>query len=253
MRYRKDNNKNPFFHVKNKIIANDFPDIADALENPNGLLAIGGNLNEARLLSAYKKGIFPWYNEGEPIMWWSPNPRCILKPKKIHVSRSLKKCLRKKEFQITFNKNFTDVINQCSLRKKKTSSSITSNDTWITVEIKNAFINLHKLGYAHSVECWFNKQLVGGLYGIAMGKIFFGESMFSLVPNASKISLVYLAKCLQEMKFQLIDCQVKSDHLLTLGAKLIRRKKFSKILDNHCDYNKTVLRYKKNENNYETS
>ena len=242
MQNYKDNNKNPLYLVKNKIIANDFPEITDALKKPNGLLAIGGDLDETKLLSAYKKGIFPWYNEGDPIMWWSPNPRCILKPKKIHLSHSLKKNLRKKKFQITFNKNYTNVINQCSInRNQKTNSNLSKNNTWITEDIKKAFIGLHRSGYAHSVECWHNNELVGGLYGIAMGKIFFGESMFSRMPDASKIALVYLAKRLDEINFQLIDCQVKSDHLLTLGAKLIKRKKFSKILNNYCDYNKTVL------------
>ena len=174
MQNYKDNNKNPLYLVKNKIIANDFPEITDALKKPNGLLAIGGDLDETKLLSAYKKGIFPWYNEGDPIMWWSPNPRCILKPKKIHLSHSLKKNLRKKKFQITFNKNYTNVINQCSInRNQKTNSNLSKNNTWITEDIKKAFIGLHRSGYAHSVECWHNNELVGGLYGIAMGKIFF--------------------------------------------------------------------------------
>ena len=241
MRNRKDNNK-PLYLVKNNKIANDFPDIADALKNPNGLLAIGGDLDEIRILNAYKKGIFPWYNEGEPIMWWSPNPRCILKPHKIHISHSLRKCLAKKLFKITYNKNFISVINQCSANRNHGSSpNQFFNDTWITPNIKKAFIALNKLGYAHSVECWYNSELVGGLYGIAMGKIFFGESMFSRMPNTSKITLVHLAQRLEEMKFKLIDCQVKSDHLLTLGAKLIKRKKFSKILADYCDYSKTVF------------
>ena len=175
-------------------------------------------------------------------MWWSPNPRCILKPHKIHISHSLRKCLRKKLFKITYNKNFINVISQCSAnRDRKPSSNQFFNDTWITPNIKKAFISLHESGYAHSVECWYNSELVGGLYGIAMGKIFFGESMFSRMSNTSKITLVHLAKRLEEMNFKLIDCQVKSDHLLTLGAKQIKRKKFSKILDDYCNYSKTVF------------
>ena len=160
------NKKKLLYLVKNKKMAIDFPDITDALKNPNGLLAIGGDLDETRLLSAYQKGIFPWFNEGQPILWWAPNPRCILKPNKIHISHSLKKCLRKNQFQITYNKSFENVINQFSINRNK------NNDTWITADMKKAFINLHKTGYAHSVECWHNKELVGGLYGIAMGKIF---------------------------------------------------------------------------------
>tara|TARA_B100000029_G_scaffold254775_1_gene251573 strand:- start:2401 stop:3132 length:732 start_codon:yes stop_codon:yes gene_type:complete len=239
---RKDNKKKPLYHVKKNKIANDFPDITDALKNPNGLLAIGGDLNKIILLNAYKKGIFPWYSEGEPIMWWSPNPRCILKPYKIHISHSLKKSLRKKLFEITFNKNFIDVINECSAKRNHESrSNLAVNDTWITSDVKKAFISLHKSGYAHSVECWYNGELVGGLYGIAMGKIFFGESMFSRMSNTSKITLIYLAKRLKEMNFKLIDCQVKSNHLITLGAQLIKRKKFSKILAVYCDYSKSVF------------
>ena len=229
------NKKKLLYLVKNKKMAIDFPDITDALKNPNGLLAIGGDLDETRLLNAYQKGIFPWYNEGEPILWWAPNPRCILKPNKIHISHSLKKCLRKNQFQITYNKNFTNVISQCSVNRNK------DNDTWLTTDMKKAFINLHKSGYAHSVECWHNKELVGGLYGIAMGKIFFGESMFSRMPNTSKITLVHLAKRLEEMSFQLIDCQIKSKHLQTLGAQMITRNQFTKFLKDFCNFEKILL------------
>ena len=229
------NKKKLLYLVKNKKMAIDFPDITDALKNPNGLLAIGGDLDETRLLSAYQKGIFPWYNEGEPILWWAPNPRCILKPNKIHISHSLKKCLRKNQFQITYNRNFANVINQCSVNRNK------DNDTWLTADMKKAFINLHKSGYAHSVECWHNKELVGGLYGIAMGKIFFGESMFSRMSNTSKITLVHLAEQLKEMNFQLIDCQINSKHLQTLGAQLITRNQFTKFLKDFCNFKKILL------------
>ena len=229
------NKKKLLYLVKNKKMAIDFPDITDALNNPNGLLAIGGDLSETRLLSAYQKGIFPWFNEDQPILWWSPNPRCILKPNKIHISHSLKKCLRKNQYQITYNKNFANVINQCSVNRNK------DNDTWLTTDMKKAFINLHKLGYAHSVECWHNNKLIGGLYGIAMGKIFFGESMFSRISNASKITLVHLGKRLEEMNFQLIDCQINSKHLQTLGAQLITRNQFTKCLKDSCNFKKILL------------
>jgi len=229
------NKKKLLYLVKNKKMAVDFPDITDALKNPNGLLAIGGDLGETRLLSAYQKGIFPWYNEGEPILWWAPNPRCILKPNKIHISHSLKKCLRKNQFQITYNRNFANVISQCSVNRNK------DNDTWLTSDMKKAFINLHKSGYAHSVECWHNKELVGGLYGIAMGKIFFGESMFSRMSNTSKITLVHLVERLKEMNFQLIDCQINSKHLQTLGAQLITRNQFTKLLKDFCNFKKILL------------
>ena len=229
------NKKKLLYLVKNKKMAVNFPDITDALKNPNGLLAIGGDLDETRLLNAYQKGIFPWFNEGQPILWWTPNPRCILKPNKIHISHSLKRCLRKNKFQITYNKNFANVISQCSINRNK------DNDTWLTPDMKKAFINLHKSGYAHSVECWHNKELVGGLYGIAMGKIFFGESMFSRMSNTSKITLVHLAKRLEEMNFQLIDCQISSKHLQTLGAELITRNQFTKFLKDFCNFKKILL------------
>jgi len=230
----KNNNKKLLYLVKKKKMAEDFPDICDSLENPNGLLAIGGTLSEKKLLCAYKKGIFPWYNEGQPILWWSPNPRCVIKPNELHISHSLKKCLKKRHFKITFNHDFKNVINECSVNR-------TNNDTWLTNDMKFAFTHLHNSGYAHSIECWNNTKLVGGLYGIAMGKIFFGESMFSRESNASKIALVYLSRRLEKMKFQFIDCQVSSNHLLTLGARLIERNKFSKVLDNYCNYSKAVF------------
>ena len=229
------NNKKLLYHVKTKIMAEDFPTVFDSLENPNGLLAIGCSLSEKKLLCAYKKGIFPWYNEGQPILWWSPNPRCVLRPNDLHISHSLKKRLNKKQFKITYNHDFKKVINECSVNRE-------NNDTWLTNDMKIAFTHLHNSGYAHSVECWKNTKLVGGLYGIAMGKIFFGESMFSKESDASKISLVYLSRRLEEMKFQFIDCQVSSNHLLTLGAYLIERKEFSRVLDAYCDYSKTVLK-----------
>ena len=228
------NNNNSLYLAKEKKMVKDFPDVNCSLNNPNGLLAIGGDLSINRLLAAYKKGIFPWFNEGQPILWWSPNPRCVMKPNEMHISRSLSKHLRSKKFIITYNQNFKNVINECS-------SNRNNNDTWLTNSMIEAYINLHNSGYAHSVECWHDQKLVGGLYGVAMGKIFFGESMFSKESDASKISLVYLSRRLCEMRFKIIDCQISSDHLLKLGAKLISRKKFTKILINYCNLNKTAF------------
>lgn len=201
-----------------------FPNVELALTDPDGLLAVGGELSTARLLNAYRHGIFPWYEEDQPILWWSPNPRCVLYPEKIHVSRSLKKTLRKMQFKVTFDTAFNDVIFHCA------NLRIDQDGTWITPDILTAFQQLHELGIAHSVEVWElanNKlQLVGGLYGIAMGKVFFGESMFSRRTDASKIALYHLCQQLQAWGFNLIDCQVDSEHLQSLGTKTLPRTKF---------------------------
>lgn len=221
------------YWVKENIFSSGFPAINDALRDPDGLLAIGGDLSEERLLHAYKNGIFPWFNDGQPIMWWSPDPRCILLPDEIKISRSLTKNLRQDKFKITYDTTFTEVLDACAASRKGI------DDTWITSNIKKAYFNLFKSGYAHSVECWANEKLVGGLYGLAMGKIFFGESMFSLESNASKVALIHLTQQLDKMNFKLIDCQVHSEHLKTLGAKPIQRELFVNILNEHCDYKKT--------------
>ena len=216
------------YWVKDNIIANDFPDINRALKEPDGLLAIGGDLRPERLIDAYRRGIFPWNNSGQPVLWWSPDPRWILYPQKIRISRSLKKILNKGMFKITFNRDFSNVINMCAAPRHD------CNDTWITEEILDNFIKLHQMGYAHSVECWYQGELVGGLYGIAMGKVFFGESMFSKVSNASKIALVYLAETLSTFDFEIIDCQVYTKHLESLGAIPIPRNTFAEILHKYC-------------------
>jgi leucyl/phenylalanyl-tRNA---protein transferase len=226
---------NKLYCVKDNLLATDFPAVNKSLRDPDGLLAIGGDLSESRLLDAYKKGIFPWFNEGQPIMWWSPDPRCVLCPNEIKVSRSLTKYYRQKKFKITYNTAFTKILEGCAAARKGV------HDTWITNEIKLAYFNLFKLGYAHSVECWRDNKLVGGLYGIAMGKIFFGESMFSNESNASKIALVHLAQQLDSMNFKLIDCQVHSTHLQTLGAKPMKRESFIHILENYCNDDKTIF------------
>ena len=220
--------------IKNKRMSNSFPNQEDALDNPNGLLAIGGDLSEKRLLNAYQKGIFPWFNLGQPILWWSPNPRCVLIPKYFHISRTLRRKLNNNIFSITYNKEFKKVMHECSINR-------VDDNTWITPSIKHAFFNLYKSGYAHSVECWENKKLVGGLYGVVMGKIFFGESMYSRVSDASKILLAHLMDRLESLNFRLLDCQIESDHLKSLGAQLFPRKKFNKILNNHCNLDKTYF------------
>jgi leucyl/phenylalanyl-tRNA---protein transferase len=230
--YQQGSNK--LYWVKDNQLATDFPDVKAALRDPDGLLAIGGDLSEKRLLNAYQNGIFPWYNEGQPILWWSPDPRCILEPHEIKISRSLAKRLRKDQFKVTFNAAFPEVIEACAGTRKGI------NDTWITNDIKLAYLNLFKQGYAHSVECWQESRLVGGLYGIAMGKIFFGESMFSHVSDASKVAFVKLAQNLDKMNFRLIDCQVHSPHLQSLGAKPIHRDLFIQMLENYCNFEKIV-------------
>jgi leucyl/phenylalanyl-tRNA---protein transferase len=226
---------NQLYWVEDNLLATDFPPVDKALRDPDGLLAIGGNLSEGRLLDAYKKGIFPWFNEGQPVMWWSPDPRCILLPEEIKISRSLGKTIRQNKYTITYDTCFIEVVNECASARKGIE------DTWITEDIKQSYTHLHKLGYAHSVECWHDEKLVGGLYGIAMGKIFFGESMFSREPNASKVALVHLSQQLTDKQFKLIDCQVHSQHLQSLGAKPIHRELFIQLLHNYCNDDKTTF------------
>jgi len=188
-------------------------------------LAIGGDLSPERLLFAYSNGIFPWYHESEPILWWSPDPRMVLYPEKIKISNSLKKIIRNKGFKVEFDRNFKKVIDYCSKVERKGQKG-----TWITNEMKEAYLLLHKLGYAHSVEVYLDDEIVGGLYGVAIGGIFFGESMFHLVPNASKVALVKLGNFLKKMNFDIIDCQQSTPHLARMGAFEISRKKFLDIL-----------------------
>ena len=212
------------YWVAENVISTEFPPVDSALRSPAGLLAIGGDLDEERLLSAYQQGIFPWYNHGQPVMWWSPDPRCVFEPDNIHISRSLCKTLRKKKFTVTLNKDFARVIGGCAAPR------IDHDETWISHDIIQAYTSLHRNGYAHSVECWIDEQLAGGLYGVAIDKIFFGESMFSRVSDASKVALIHLARFLSSQSFRLIDCQIYSDHLARLGAKKISRKQFCQVL-----------------------
>ena len=208
-----------------------FPDIELALAEPDGLLAVGGDLSIERLTSAYQQGIFPWYSEGQPILWWSPDPRMVLEPKDIKVSRSLAKTMRKQEFKITFDQNFRDVITACS--ESRLEKGKVQDETWILDEMIEAYVQLHEAGFAHSVECWHKNKIVGGLYGIAIGKVFFGESMFSRISDASKIAFVALAKQLEKWDFKLIDCQVYTSHLESLGAGMISRNQFITLLEEY--------------------
>lgn len=203
----------------------DFPPSSLAAEEPNGLLAVGGDLSSARLLEAYRQGIFPWYEEGQPILWWSPSPRTVLYPERIHCSSSMRKWMRRCPWQVAIDRNFAAVINHCSGPRAK------ADGTWITSSMKHAYCTLHELGFAHSVEIYEGESLVGGIYGIALGSIFYGESMFSVKTNASKLALIVLARFLKANGFYLIDCQVASKHLFTLGAEDITRPQFEAILD----------------------
>ncbi len=228
-------NANELFWVKDNLLATEFPPVDNALRDPDGLLAIGGELTNKRILEAYKRGIFPWFNNGQPVMWWSPDPRCILIPDEIKISRSLAKRIKNNKFKITYNTVFSDVIDACAASRDGIL------DTWITYDIKQSYSSLHKLGYAHSVECWSDEQLVGGLYGLAMGKVFFGESMFSRATDASKVALAHLCQQLVNKKFRLIDCQVHSKHLQSLGAKPVKRESFIHLLNNFCNDDKTTF------------
>lgn len=204
-----------------------FPAIEDALTEPDGLLAAGGDLSPERLISAYKRGIFPWFDDHQPFLWWSPSPRCVMFPEEIHISKSLAKTIRKNRFEVSFDRDFNAVICACSDTRAEREG------TWITEEMIDAYCELHQLGIAHSVECWLDGELVGGLYGLSIGKIFFGESMFSTASDASKVAYVALAKQLQAWDFALIDCQVSNSHLLSLGAKTIGRADFKQYLNKY--------------------
>jgi len=204
-----------------------FPPVDHA--TPEGLLAAGGDLSVPRLLEAYRQGIFPWYSAGQPILWWSPDPRAVLFPDKIKISRSLKKTLRKDQFRVTADQAFRQVMLACAGPRKGETG------TWITEEMVEAYCQLHEYGYAHSIETWMDGKLVGGLYGIGIGRVFFGESMFSRVNDASKVATVYLCRQLDAWGFELIDCQIASPHLFTLGAEEISRNQFRKLLTKGID------------------
>ncbi|HQC29224.1 MAG TPA: leucyl/phenylalanyl-tRNA--protein transferase [Methylotenera sp.] len=199
----------------------DFPPLNHALSEPNGLIAIGGDLSLSRLLNAYQHGIFPWFSEGEPILWWSPNPRMVLFPDELKISNSLKKTLKNKPFEVRFNTAFRQVISACSHTTRADQPG-----TWITQGIIDAYCALHDAGYAISAECWQNNTLVGGCYGVKIGKMFYGESMFHHVTDASKVAFVHLVQQLKSQGVGLIDCQMKTAHLARFGAKEIPRDAF---------------------------
>lgn len=200
-----------------------FPPIESASEE--GIIAFGGDLHPKRLLKAYQSGIFPWYTEGEPIIWYSPNPRMVLFPSEVKISKSMRKILRDSLFEVTYNQNFEKVIRFC-----KTVERIDQGGTWITDDLEKSMLALHQKGWAKSVEVWQDKKLVGGLYGIDLGNLFCGDSMFSLVSNASKVAFIFLANKLEAENYTLIDCQVYNDHLASLGAVVMERDQFKKYL-----------------------
>ncbi len=209
-----------------------FPPLDTALRQPNGLLAVGGDLTPQRLLSAYSQGIFPWFSEGDPILWWSPDPRMVLFPAELKISRSLAKTLRNKIYEVRFDSAFDAVVEACAGPRHGESG------TWIVPSMQEAYSRLHALGYAHSVETWVDGQLAGGLYGVAIGKMFYGESMFTRVNDGSKIALVHLVRQLAAAGFGMIDCQMETEHLASLGARPIPRREFAQRLSGliDCDH-----------------
>ena len=197
----------------------DFPNPTSAAKDPDGLLAVGGNLAPSTILNAYSMGIFPWYNDQDPILWWSPSIRCVIYPDQLHISKSLKKYIRKHPFSVTIDRSFHQVIRACAERGN-------SRDTWITSDMISAYTELHSLGHAHSLEVWENKRLIGGIYGLAVGAVFCGESMFSHATNGSKIAMLYLCQHLDAKGFKLLDCQLANEHLLTMGGQTMKRGDF---------------------------
>jgi leucyl/phenylalanyl-tRNA--protein transferase len=201
-----------------------FPDTYEALEVPQGLLAAGGDLSPTRLINAYRNGIFPWYNQDEPILWWSPAPRCVIYPDQVHISRRLRRHYNQGEFRISADQAFEQVIRACAESRQD------NEGTWISPDMIEAYCRLHTLGIAHSVEVWQADELVGGIYGLALGAVFFGESMYSRVTDASKVALVALCKQLQAWQFTLLDCQVSNPHLKSMGSLEIKRQEFQQHL-----------------------
>jgi leucyl/phenylalanyl-tRNA--protein transferase len=205
------------------------PDARLAMQHPNGLVAAGGRLSPDWLLHAYRHGIFPWYEEGQPILWWSPDPRAVLWPDRLHLSRSLRKTVRRARFEISSDRAFRSVVEACAEPRSYTDA------TWITAEMARAYTRLYRLGWAHSFEAWQNGELVGGLYGVAIGRVFFGESMFSRVSDSSKVAFAAAVPYLAQLGIELIDCQISSTHLTSLGATDIDRVRFLGLLDQLCE------------------
>lgn len=207
----------------------DFPPLETALDHPDGLLAVGGDLTPSRIMIAYRRGIFPWYSDDQPILWWSPSERLVLFPEQLKLSLSLRKTIRKQKFTLTMDQHFRQVITQCAAPRR------TQKTSWITPEMLEAYCQLHQHGFAHSVETWYNGELVGGLYGIALGKVFFGESMFALMNDASKVAFAHFVKQIQCWGYKMIDCQVRTEHLKSFGAAEIPRPIYRDLLDHLCD------------------
>ena len=214
-----------------------FPEIESAFDIPDGLLAAGGDLSPERLLYAYRHGIFPWYDSGQPILWWSPDPRCVIRPHEFHVSRRLRRSLSRSKLEVSFNQAFGDVIAACA------EDRIGQQGTWITDDMTAAYTRLHEQGWAHSIEIWQESSLVGGLYGLAIGRAFFGESMFSRQTNASKAAMLALCQQMVSNDFEILDCQVESPHLVSLGASLMPRNNFAAVLRQACKSNSQFLEW----------
>jgi leucyl/phenylalanyl-tRNA--protein transferase len=202
-----------------------FPPIERALDDPNGLLAAGGGLSVPRLVAAYARGIFPWFSAGDPVLWWCPDPRMVLAVNDIHISRSLRRRLRKADYEVTADRAFSDVLRACAAPRDDEPG------TWLVPSMMRAYERLHHLGLAHSIEVWMEGTLVGGLYGVSLGRMFFGESMFTRRTDASKIALVHLAAQLEQWGFPLIDCQMRTSHLVSMGATEMSRRQFTKLVD----------------------
>jgi len=212
-----------------------FPEIESAFDIPDGLLAAGGDLSPERLLYAYRHGIFPWYDSGQPILWWSPDPRCVLRPHEFHASKRLRRSLSRSKLEVSFNQAFSAVIAACA------EDRIGQQGTWITDDMADAYSQLHQQGWAHSIEIWQENRLAGGLYGLAIGRAFFGESMFSRQTNASKAAMLALCQQMVLNDFEILDCQVESPHLVSLGASLMPRNEFAAVLRQACKSNSQFL------------
>ena len=210
-----------------------FPPVSEALDDPQGLLAVGGDLSVSRLLHAYQCGIFPWFSDHDPILWWAPSPRMVINPHQIHISKSMAKVIRKTSFIVTFDHAFERVVKACGSTPRADQTSVKS---WITQDMQHAYTQLYRRGYAHSVEVWHGGELVGGLYGVALGRMFFGESMFSRADNASKIAFIHLAQRIAQWGFVLIDCQMHTPHLASLGAQEIPMAEFENYLEQNLSY-----------------
>jgi len=218
-----------------------FPDAEYALDNPNGLLAVGGDLSRERLLLAYQKGIFPWYSDPDPILWWSPDPRAVLYLDELKVSRSLTKSIRNRNYKVWLNRDFRSVIQNCATARQETEG------TWITDEMQQAYLSLHNCKMAHCIAVYHDEKLVGGLYGLSQGKFFFGESMFAKSTDASKVALYYLVQFLKNYDFLMIDCQVPNAHLTTLGSRNISRTNFIQLLKQWVEFPQAEAMWKQHE------